>query len=200
MGVETVVITEDDRADAASFAPAADGTALLEREARGEGHSFLEAVRRFTESHLPCRGWYRVLEVGAGAGSRAMLLAERGYEVTVVESDELALRFVRHRFERRGLHAGFQRLDRLAEIEGRFDAVFCFDPPVSSASPTTALKELRRLVRPRGLLFGGPGFADVPPKELRRAALKVDENGVSEFQVFRAGGKLQKLVSLFSRL
>ena len=129
-----------------------------------------------------------------------MLLAERGYEVTVVESDELALRFVRHRFERRGLDAGFQRLDRLAEIEGRFDAVFCFDPPVSSASPTTALKELRRLVRPRGLLFGGPGFADVPPKELRRAALKVDENGVSEFQVFRAGGKLQKIVSLFSRL
>jgi SAM-dependent methyltransferase len=193
-----VIAREEDRADLESFAPSPDGAdALLERERGADEQAFLGAVRRFSDWYLPCRGWFRMLEVGAGAGTRAILLAERGYAVTVVQPDELAVRFVRHRFERRGLQGAFLHLDRLDPIPGRFDAAFCFDPAVFALSPTAAAEALRPRLRTQGLLLGGPAFATAPRRLLQRRGFRADTDFDSEFTALRVCGKLGRILTRF---
>jgi SAM-dependent methyltransferase len=199
MGAADLLTLEDeaDRADLSSFGMSEDGAeALLEREARADEQAFLDAVRRFSDAYLPCRGWYQMLDVGAGAGTRAILLAERGYAVTVVQPAELALRFVQHRFERRGLHGDFLHLDRLDEVPGRFDAAFCFDPTVFELSPASAAAALRPRLRARGLLLGGPGFAS-GHQDLRPRGFSSDRALSGEFAALRVQGRLGRILARF---
>jgi SAM-dependent methyltransferase len=123
--------------------------AQLEREAAPEHRAFMAMLRRFSERSLPSRGWLRVLEAGAGAGTRTILLAERGYDVTVLAADDLERRFVEHRLARRGLHAQF--LDRSAQLPRRsFDAVVAYE--------WYAIARLLPSLRTRGRFLGGPAF------------------------------------------
>jgi Methyltransferase domain len=176
-----MLIADADRTDTAS--PSRTGDSVDER-------LFVDAVRRFSDDHLPCRGWYRMLQAGTGAGGLGVLLAERGYAVTVVEPDQLVRRSVERRLTLHGLDSNAEVVDQLPGSDRCFDAVFCFDPSKLSASAAAAVRQLRPRLRARGLLFGGPSFAEIPKNVLRREGLAA-VNSSSEFTVFQARGKLR---------
>jgi hypothetical protein len=94
----------------------------------------LAEVRRFSERHLPGRGWAKVLVSGSGAG--AVLLAEFGYDVAVLDADESTCRGL----EELGVDAAFVTLE---EARGPYDAIVC----AGAASP------LRRKLRRGGLVI-----------------------------------------------
>lgn len=198
------VLTEEDRAEAASFAAAAGAGAdvlrvLVEREAAPDHLAFLATIHHFSQRYLPSRGWSRVLQVGAGAGSGAILLAERGYDATVLDADDLRLRFAKHLLERRGLEAGFRHADP-AKIAGEsYDAIFCFDPSDVASDAVRAAAALRSSLRTGGFLFGGSAMADAIAqryRELERLGLKTVDNFGSDFPPLRRRGPLGRLAAL----
>jgi SAM-dependent methyltransferase len=80
-------------------------------------------VERLEASFGTIRG-LRTIELGSGRGDLSTLLAERGAEVTLVDSSEKALTQARHRFDRLGLDARFVCADFLHEAarwRGGFD-------------------------------------------------------------------------------
>jgi SAM-dependent methyltransferase len=144
-------LTADDVDDLQSFGWNDRLAAQLELEAAPDHRAFMAMLRRFSERSLPSRGWLRVLEAGAGGGTRTILLAERGYDVTVLATDELERRFVEHRLERRGLHAEF--VDRSVRLPRRsFDAVVAYE--------WLAITPLLPCLRRRGRFLSGPAFHD----------------------------------------
>jgi SAM-dependent methyltransferase len=192
---------DEAREDLASYGPAADGAAaLLERETELDEQAFLAAVRRFSDSQLPSRGWERVLEVGAGAGTRAIVLAERGYALTVVEPDELRMRFVRHRFARRGLEATFLQVAAIDEIPGTFDAAFCFDPAALALEADAAAAVLRRCLRAHALLIGGPSFSSVDPDALVSRGFALVPDGDGDVITLRVRGSIGRMLARSSSL
>jgi SAM-dependent methyltransferase len=152
---------------------AVDGDSRSNHEPADE-QSFLDSIRRFSDYHLPCRGWYRVLEVGAGTGARAALLVERGYDVTIADTHSDALALMKHDFARRGLDATFLGIDDVAKAADAFDAVICFDASTLELAPALAAASLRTRVRRGGLLIPGPGFGGISARGWRRAGFKGD--------------------------
>jgi hypothetical protein len=145
-------------------------TKLTETEER----AFLEAVQTFSDYHLPCRGWLRVLEVGAAAGGigRARVLAERGHDVTLVDRDEATLVGAARQLAEMGVQATFVPASELGGNVEAFDAVSCFDPAAISYAPGEAAMMLRRRLRHYGLLIGGPAFLALEEREIHRAGFK----------------------------
>ena len=133
-----------------------------------EEQEFLGTVRAFSDYHLPCRGWSRVLEVGAATGgvAAAVLLAERGHELTVADVDEEALQRAERHFAALELPATFVSAGELRRQGRSFDAATCFDPAAVGSSPREAAMELRRLLRHHGLLVVRPAFAALDGRHL----------------------------------
>lgn len=155
MALSGSALTAAEIDDLASFGWNDRLAAQLELEAAPDHRAFMAMLRRFSERSLPSRGWLRVLEAGAGGGTRTILLAERGYDVTVLAADELERRFVAHRLERRGLRADF--VDPSAQLPRRsFDAVVAYEP--------CANVRLQPCLRARGRLVGGPAFDECRPR------------------------------------
>jgi SAM-dependent methyltransferase len=71
----------------------------------------------------------RVVEIGAGMGTNAALMAARGAKVTLLDYSPLAIEGSRKFFERNGLTAEFVQADALAlspELLGAFDVSMSF--------------------------------------------------------------------------
>ena len=153
--------------------------------------AFLDVVRRASERYLPCRGWSRLLEVGAGDGTRAVLLAERGYLLTIVDRDADALQSVRRRFDHEGLDARFVHADDLVRLTAKFDLAVCRDPSVVDASAARAASVLRRRMRARGLLVAGPGLVTLSTRVLRLRGWRVAADYDRELGVLRASPRFR---------
>ena len=113
-------------------------------------------------SDLPESG--RVLDAGGGAGRYAVWLAERGYDVTLVDPSEGQRALAREKVAERGVGervtvepGDVRDLDFGA---GDFDATLCLGGPLSHVldddDRATAARELRRVTAD-----GGPVFASV---------------------------------------
>lgn len=83
--------------------------------------------------HLPQRG--RILDAGGGAGRYTVWLAERGYEVTLVDPSEGQRAVAREKVADRGLEDSVTiregDIRDLAFDGGRFDATLCLGGPLS---------------------------------------------------------------------
>lgn len=113
----------------------------------------------YLEEYLPDSG--AVLDVGGAAGRYALWLAERGYDVTLVDISPEQVAIAREKADERGL------ADRVTAEQGdvrdlkfaneRFDAVCCLGGPLShvvdDAERATAMAELRRVARPEAPVF-----------------------------------------------
>lgn len=106
----------------------------------------------------------RVLDVGGAAGRYACWLAERGYEVTLVDLSATQVDLARENAAEHGVaervtarQGDVRDLDFAAD---EFDAVCCLGGPLShvvdDAERATAMAELRRVAAP-----GGPVFVSV---------------------------------------
>lgn len=111
---------------------------------------------------LPERG--RVLDAGGGAGRYAVWLAERGYEVDLVDVSRGQLDVAERKLAEYGVddrvscHRG--SIDDLAFAADAFDATLCLGGPLSHLTATgdreRAARELARVTR-----SGGPVFVSV---------------------------------------
>lgn len=88
--------------------PDAKDDALLDRERRGPRWACI--VEKIVKSFGSIHG-LRTIELGSGRGDLSALLAERGAQVTLLDSSEKALAQARYRFERLGIGARFIRDD-----------------------------------------------------------------------------------------
>jgi 2-polyprenyl-6-hydroxyphenyl methylase/3-demethylubiquinone-9 3-methyltransferase len=113
---------------------------------------FLDAINR----HAPTDRAPRILEVGCGGGLVAEALAAEGCTVVGLDPSRPSLVAASR-------HAAEHRLDdpprylrgvgeRLPFADASFDALLAADAIEHVAEPSTVLRELRRVVRPQGVL------------------------------------------------
>lgn len=117
------------------------------------------------------------LDLYAGSGAVGFEAASRGYDVTLVEQDPMALRALNQNRARLGLHAVVVRGDALAVMRGRlvgpnaaFDVVF-LDPPFNRPLPAVVSAALNAgsLLRMGGLLVVQLPSSAPPPGDSRWA-------------------------------
>ena len=128
----------------------------LERLAGGSSRIEFARTKELLERHLPEMP-ARVLDVGGGPGAYAMWLAERGYDVTLIDpvpmhASEAAERSARsaHPFT-----AGLGDARDLDQADGTFDVVLLFGPLYhlpDRGERRRALSEAARVVRPGGIV------------------------------------------------
>lgn len=147
-------------------------------------------LRAWLLFHLPARG-DRAVDLGCGTGIWTSLLAERYREVLAVDRSAPMLESARRR---RRPNTVYQQRD-LRSVEpgqdGRFDLVFCAHTLRYLPDPADALRRMRTLLRPGGLLVlidadwgPGAGFtpngqpAAVSGRRLRAEALRTFRDGL----------------------
>lgn len=117
------------------------------------GHLEFESTTDYLDRYLPSSG--RVLDAGGGAGRYSIWLAERGYEVTLVDLSSRQCELAREKAAEHGVadRVTVQRGDlRSLPVESdAFDTVVCTGGPLSHVVDAdereTALRELRRAAR-----------------------------------------------------
>jgi predicted ATP-grasp superfamily ATP-dependent carboligase len=99
----------------------------------------------------------RVLEVGCGTGPTAVALAERGLDVDATDAVPRMLELTREKAEQAGV--GDRLRVQLADVhalgfdDSTFDLALALGVMPWLHSPATALRELARVLRPRGYLI-----------------------------------------------
>lgn len=155
---ETSPLSEADRFDATTFAREMNGggEALLLSlsEERRSGAVSVGRVADFADRFLPSRGWRRVLLLGCGLGDEAILLAERGYDITIIDVDSPSLWFTQHRLSRRGLAATVILGDPARPaLPGTFDVIFASYPELTTRDRDALRRELKKALRGGGMLI-----------------------------------------------
>jgi SAM-dependent methyltransferase len=122
----------------------------------------------------------RALEIGAGTGTNAIWLAERGFEVLGVDVAPLAVERANAKLDGRGLGCRFAALDFLAASpEGSFGFVFdrgCFHVFDESEERARFAAQVAAALVPGGLWLSLIGSTEGPPREVgppRRSAREV---------------------------
>ncbi len=113
----------------------------------------------------------RVLELGSGGGRLVVELAARGYEPIGLDINEHALRYLRGRLARRGLHAQVLHADMATfQLDAPADMALCtfdtFRYLCSERAARSCLRSVAAALRPGGLFILGLHL--LPPEaELR---------------------------------
>jgi 2-polyprenyl-3-methyl-5-hydroxy-6-metoxy-1,4-benzoquinol methylase len=98
----------------------------------------------------------RGLDIGAGAGTQAIALAERGFTMTGTDIASGAIEYAARNASARGISVTFVQDDILAtRLDGSFDVIFnrgCFHV-IEPAERAAYVDTVRRLVSPSGWLF-----------------------------------------------
>ena len=134
-----------------------------------------------------------VIEVGAGAGTNAALLAALGADVTVLDYSPQALERSRVFFERAGVQATRIRADALnlpGELLGRYDVSLSFGLAEHfTGQPRTGIIQSHLdLVRPGGLTFVSvPNRANLPYRLSKLVAERTGYWKVGEEYPFSRG-------------
>jgi phosphatidylethanolamine/phosphatidyl-N-methylethanolamine N-methyltransferase len=110
---------------------------------------FLARLRAETLALLPVEG--HILEIGAGTGLNFPFYPEGSHGVASELSCEM-LKVARGRKRPESVHLLQNSAERLPFMDATFDAAFATLVFCSVASPLEAFKELRRVVRPGGLV------------------------------------------------
>lgn len=103
-------------------------------------------------SRLPVAAGQTVLDVATGDGTYAILMAQCGADVVVLDQDPNYLALASSRAARRALHVTPVAGDAcdLPFEDHRFDGVFCAQSFYSISDVSRVLSEMRRVVKPGG--------------------------------------------------
>lgn len=123
----------------------------------------------------------RTLEIGAGTGTNAIWLAERGFDVLGVDISPLAVESARAKMEGRDLHCRFTTLDFLAEPapDGPFQFIYdrgCFHVFDEAEERARFAARVAAALLPGGLWLSFIGSTEGPLREVgppRRSAREV---------------------------
>jgi ubiquinone/menaquinone biosynthesis C-methylase UbiE len=131
-------------------------------ELSGELPDYADALLAYHRSHvetlnamitrLPIAVGQRTLDVATGDGTYALLMAQRGAEVTVLDQDPKYLSLATSRAARRDVHLDAVTGDAcdLPFDDDHFDGVFCAQSFYSISNVSRVLGEMRRVVKPGG--------------------------------------------------
>jgi len=117
-----------------------------------------QRIERLVRERFGTADGLKVIEIGAGAGTNAALMARRGAKVSVLDYSDGALARARRFFERNGVAAEFVKADALAlpaELRGGFDIAMSFgltEHFTGEDRPAINLAHLD-LLRPGGIAF-----------------------------------------------
>lgn len=174
-----------------------------ERQLDAYHHAFEEELENII-NELPIRHGDRVLDMACGSGFYTELLASRVGDrgkVVAVDVNPSYLNATRNRakatpFSHRVV-CERGNIERLPFEDGAFDAVWCAQSLYSLPDPVKTLRELKRVVRPRGivavlendllhqvLLPWPPGF-EIRIRYAEYQALKSEKRGTSKFYLPR---------------
>jgi 2-polyprenyl-3-methyl-5-hydroxy-6-metoxy-1,4-benzoquinol methylase len=114
-----------------------------------QGTEIARSSKDYTLDCVPDGGGLEVLDIGCGSGSNSLALACKGHRVHGIDVSEAAIeRYRAHGFD-----------GRVGDIENgldypdsRFDVVFCSEVIEHMTSPELLVGEIRRILRPGGLL------------------------------------------------
>ncbi len=135
------------------FDPEMSANTLMESEHRGR---YCWAAQAVTGQS--------VLDAGCGTGYGLAILAEAGAsELTGVDIDPGAVAAAQDRAAERGATVAQGDLQALELPDDSFDVAVCFETIEHLASPEQGLAELRRVVRPDGILIVSSPNPDVYP-------------------------------------
>lgn len=129
----------------------------LERDLYGQLE--YDETWHYLERDLPESG--RVLDVGGGAGRYAVDLAQRGYDVTLVDKSSEQTAVAREKVAEHGVAEGVTvQTGDVRDLDfdpGSFDATLCLGGPLSHVLDASdrrgAVAELRRVTAPDGPVF-----------------------------------------------
>jgi SAM-dependent methyltransferase len=112
----------------------------------------------------------RILDLGCGSGRHVVLFARKGLNVTGLDISSEALRLARRWMRDEGLRARFVKascFEPFPFTDGSFDAIVSVQVihHARHADIRRSIKEMRRVLRPGGLLF-----VSVPDTHVRRDA------------------------------
>ncbi len=134
-------------------------------------------VRLFAERLLPSRGWAQVLIAGGLEHRWAEFLAERGYDVTVMEPDARSLEEMRRRLSAGRLSATLLPLAPSGPIAGRYAAIFCSERVLDEAPDRReAMVRLAGALTRQGYLFAA-GTASRKGEVTLAPGASTDEGG-----------------------
>jgi glycosyltransferase involved in cell wall biosynthesis/SAM-dependent methyltransferase len=112
----------------------------------------LSAMRRL--------GCHSVVDYGGGIGRDAAFFAKAGCEVTHYDVNGYLRRFAEYTSERQGNPIRTTG-DVLSLPEGSFDAVYCTEVLEHVPNPSKELQQMRRLLKPTGVLIATESFGEV---------------------------------------
>ena len=126
---------------------------------------------------MPCP----TLEIGAGTGTNAIWMAERGFDVFGVDVSALAVERAQAKMERRSLRCRFAAWDFLAEppLDGSFQFVFdrgCFHVFDEPGERQRFAAQVAGALAPGGWWLSLIGSTEGPPREVgppRRSAREI---------------------------
>ncbi len=121
----------------------------------------LDTTLHYLDKYLPSQGL--VLDAGGGPGRYTLELAQRGYEVILLDATQANLDFANRMLKRKGLRSHVHEItcgsivDLSRYAAGTFDAVICTGGPLSHvldpADRQRAIHELVRVSKPGAPLF-----------------------------------------------
>jgi ubiquinone/menaquinone biosynthesis C-methylase UbiE len=134
-----------------------------------ERDAWLQLLRRLLPPDQP----QRVLDVGAGTGFLALLLAELGHQVTALDISEGMMEVGRQKARRAGLRVEFRAGDADAPPfeDAAFDAVVSRHLLWTLLEPERAVRQWRRVTRPGGQVLSIDGLWR-SPRLVDRAAVR----------------------------
>ncbi len=124
----------------------------------------------------PYKSTGRMLDVGAGVGTLVAAAMKRGFDASGVEISEWASAFARNE---KGLDVATGSLETARFSDEEFDLVTINHVLEHIADPVAVLKEIRRILKPDGLLvIGVPNIGSIMAgiKGARWASLRPDEH------------------------
>lgn len=136
-----------------------------------------------------------VLDVGCGDGALAGVLVTRlGCRLSGVDNNALAVDYAVKEFAKRGFAGDFQIVDgyQYAFEDGTFDAIVCSEVIEHVGEPETMLREIRRLLKPDGILILTTPirFTELPLDPMHVQEWFVDEFVVFSSRIFGAPEKI----------
>jgi 2-polyprenyl-3-methyl-5-hydroxy-6-metoxy-1,4-benzoquinol methylase len=95
----------------------------------------------------------RILDVGCAQGTLGLLLAEEGYEVTLLDVRAAHIAYARDRYERGAVQYFVGHLSASLPSSSNYDAIVCTEVLEHVRAPALLLSEIYNKLRSEGLLF-----------------------------------------------